>query len=108
MKQLVIGSLPQAYEVIKGMDLTVGWDSDYRQSARDALKDIPVGRMEDRIADHVEEMVRVIFFEEVHLYGGIKDKVLGFPGAFASPLINYLKVCAFSRLHPNRVPVFFL
>jgi len=44
------------------MDLTVGWDRDYRQSARDALKDILVGRMEDRIADHVEEMGKVIFF----------------------------------------------
>jgi hypothetical protein len=64
MQQLVIGSLPLAYEEIKGMDLSVGWDSDYRQSARDALKDILVGRMEDRIADHVEEMARVIFLRK--------------------------------------------
>jgi len=61
-QRLVIRSLPQAFEVIKGMDLTVGWDRDYRQPARDALKDILVGRMEDRIADHVEEMGKVIFF----------------------------------------------
>jgi hypothetical protein len=46
------------------MDLSVGWDSDYRQSAGDALKDILVGRMEDRIADHVEEMARVIFLRK--------------------------------------------
>jgi len=56
---LVIRSLPQAFEVIKGMDLTVGWDSDYRQSARGALKEIIEGRMGDRIADHLEEMARL-------------------------------------------------
>jgi len=59
MKQLVIGSLPQAYEVIKGMDLTVGWEGDYRESARQALKGILEGRMDDRITRHLEEMDRL-------------------------------------------------
>jgi putative transposase len=58
-QRFVIRSLPQAFEVIKGMDLTIGWDSDYRQSARDALKEILEGRMEDRITDHLEEMARI-------------------------------------------------
>jgi hypothetical protein len=31
MKQLVIGNLPQAYEIINGMHLSVGRESDYRQ-----------------------------------------------------------------------------
>lgn len=52
----VIRSLPQAYEVIKGMDLTPDWESDYRQAGRAALKDILEGRMEDRISDHLEVM----------------------------------------------------
>jgi len=45
MKQLVIESLPQAYEVIKGMDLTLGWEGDCRESARQALKVILEERM---------------------------------------------------------------
>lgn len=32
-RSFVIRSLPQAFEAIKGMDLTPGWESDYRQSA---------------------------------------------------------------------------
>ena len=52
----IIRSLPQAYEVIKGMDLTPGWESDYRQSARAALKEILEGRMKERISDHLEVM----------------------------------------------------
>ena len=55
-QRLVIRSLPQAYEVIKGMDLSGGWESDYRDAARDALKKILEGRMEDRITGHLEEM----------------------------------------------------
>ena len=54
----VIRSLPQAFEVIKGMDLSAGWDCDYRQSAREALKSSLEGRMEDRISGHLEEMGR--------------------------------------------------
>lgn len=58
MKQhLVIRSLPQAYEVIKGFDLD--GDGDYRESARDALREILHGRMEDRVGAHLEEMERL-------------------------------------------------
>jgi transposase-like protein len=55
-QRLVIRSLPQAYEVIKGMDLAYGWEGDYRQSAREALKEILEGRMEERISEHLELM----------------------------------------------------
>jgi len=40
------------------MDLSTGWDSDYRESARGALKGILEGRMTDRITAHLEEMGR--------------------------------------------------
>lgn len=36
----VIRSLPQAYEVIKQMNLSPGWGSDYRSAAREALVEI--------------------------------------------------------------------
>jgi len=55
-RRSVIKSLPQAYEAIKGMDLTPGWESDYRQCARQALKEILEGRMEERISEHLEVM----------------------------------------------------
>ncbi len=55
MKQrLVIRSLPQAYELIKGFDLD--GEGDYRGSAREALREILHGRMEDRVSAHLEEM----------------------------------------------------
>ena len=56
-KALVIRSLPQAFEVIKGMNLSVEeWESDYRQAGREALGQILEGRMNDWIDRHLEQM----------------------------------------------------
>mgnify|MGYP001331367716 CR=1 FL=1 len=52
----IIQNLPQAFEAIKGMDLTPGWESDYRETARGALKEILEGRMEERVSYHLEMM----------------------------------------------------
>ncbi len=58
MFQNYIRSLPQAYEVIKQMNLSPAWDCDYRLAARHALVDIPEDRMEDRLDRYLREMGR--------------------------------------------------
>lgn len=57
-QRTIIRSLPQAYEVIKEMDLSTGWESDYRHAARQALTRILEERMSFRIDLHLEEMAR--------------------------------------------------
>lgn len=61
MKQsIVIRSLPQAYQVIKEMNLdTDQWDSDYRSAGRHSLELILQGRMQERISSHLDEMARL-------------------------------------------------
>jgi putative transposase len=61
MKQsVVITSLPQAYEVIKEMNLDNDhWESDYRSAGRRSLEAILEGRMRERISSHLEEMDRL-------------------------------------------------
>jgi putative transposase len=57
MKQTVITSLPQAFRVIKEMNLgTEQWDCDYRAAGREAVRRILQQRMKDRISYHLEEM----------------------------------------------------
>ena len=56
MKQVVIRSLPQAFRVIKEMNLSEDWGLDYRYCARDALKEVLEGRMRDRIDAHLQQM----------------------------------------------------
>jgi Transposase and inactivated derivatives len=59
MKQgLVIESLPQAFEYVKGMGLSEDWESDYRAGGRRALEQIVEGQMRDRIDRHLDEMAR--------------------------------------------------
>jgi len=58
MSQDCIQSLPQAFEVIKQMNLTPEWDSDYRFAARNALVRILEDRMEDRIDRYLLDMGR--------------------------------------------------
>jgi len=58
MSQNYIQSLPQAFEVIKQMNLTPGWYSDYRFAARNALARIPEDRMEDRLDRYLMDMGR--------------------------------------------------
>ena len=58
MSQNYIQSLPQAFEVIKQMNLTPGWDSDYRFAARNALVRILEDRMEDRLDRYLVYMGR--------------------------------------------------
>ena len=55
----IIESLPQAFEVIKEMDLSCERDTDYRLAARGALVDILEERMRSRIDLHLEEMATV-------------------------------------------------
>ena len=57
-QRTIIRSLPQAYEVIKEMHLSTGWESDYRHAARGALTRILEERMSFRIDLHLEEMAR--------------------------------------------------
>ena len=54
---LVIESLPQAYKVIKEMNLSsLEWEADYREAGRRALERIIEERMKERIDRHLEEM----------------------------------------------------
>jgi hypothetical protein len=43
-----VKSLPQAYEVIKEIDFSADWESDYRTAVRQALVAIPGDGMNDR------------------------------------------------------------
>ena len=55
MKQ-VVSSLPQAYRIIKEMNLLPDMESEYRNMARTSLREILEDRMRDRIDRHLEEM----------------------------------------------------
>ena len=58
MLQNCIKSLPQAFEVIKQMNLNPEWDSAYRSSARKALVRILEDRMEERVDRYLLDMGR--------------------------------------------------
>lgn len=56
---VVIGSLPEAFKVIKEMNLDADqgeWD--YRAAGRQSLERILEGLMQERISWHVEEMAQ--------------------------------------------------
>jgi len=55
----VINSLPRAYQVIKEMNLSEGWESDYRVAGRDAVRNILEQQMRDRVSWHLDEMGRL-------------------------------------------------
>lgn len=52
----VIRSLPQAYRIIKEMELIPDGESEYRSTARESLRRILEDRMHDRIDRHLEGM----------------------------------------------------
>ena len=52
----VIRSLPQAYRIIKEMELIPDGESEYRSTARESLQRILEDRMHDRIDRHLEAM----------------------------------------------------
>jgi len=57
---VVIASLPQAYKVIKEMNLENDhWDADYRRLGRQSLATILEGRMQERISFYLDEMARL-------------------------------------------------
>jgi putative transposase len=56
-RRVVINSLPQAYEVIKEMNLDHD-DADYRSAGRQSLEAILEGRMQERITFYLDEMAR--------------------------------------------------
>jgi putative transposase len=59
-KEVIVKTLPQAFEVIKEMNLSVeGWESDYRVAGRDALRAIVEGQMRDRVSWYLEQMGRL-------------------------------------------------
>jgi len=59
-RSVVIDSLPQAYELIKEMNLdTDQGDSDYRTAGRRSLEAILEGRMQERISWYLDEMARL-------------------------------------------------
>jgi putative transposase len=55
---LLIESLPQARRIIKEMNLSPEWDSDYRSAARQALVEILEDRMNDRLDRYLDEVGR--------------------------------------------------
>lgn len=55
-RRTVIESLPQAYEVIKEMELSTEEDLDYRRAGREAVARMLEGRMENRIDLYLEEI----------------------------------------------------
>jgi len=57
-RRVVINSLPQAWEVIKEMNLDTD-ESDYRSAGRHSLEAILEGRMQERITYYLEEMARL-------------------------------------------------
>src|SRR5574340_1220862 len=57
---LVIESLPQAYKIIKEMNLSSDWDSDYRVMAKRALSEVLEDRMNNRLDRYLEEAGRSI------------------------------------------------
>jgi len=57
-QKLMITSLPQAFQMIKEMNLSTEWDSDYREAGRRALQEILQGQMRGWIDRHLEEMAR--------------------------------------------------
>jgi len=57
-RRVVINSLPQAYHVIKEMNLDTD-ESDYRSAGRQSLEAILEGRMQERITYYLEEMARL-------------------------------------------------
>ncbi len=59
-RSIVITSLPQAFSVIKEMNLDTDQnESDYRTAGRRALETILEGRMQERISYYLEEMARL-------------------------------------------------
>lgn len=58
MSRNCISSLPQAFAIIKEMNLSPEWDSDYRLAVRKALVHILEDRMEERLARYLQEMGR--------------------------------------------------
>ncbi len=57
-QRLLIESLPQAHRIIKEMDLSPEWDSDYRCAARQALAEILEDRMNARLDRYLDEVGR--------------------------------------------------
>jgi putative transposase len=57
-QSLLIESLPQAFRIIKQMNLSPQWDSDYRAAARQALRQILEERMNDRMDRYLDEVGR--------------------------------------------------
>jgi putative transposase len=59
-KEVIVKTLPQAFQVIKEMNLaTEGWESDYRLAGRDAVCAILEQRMRDRVSWYLDEMARL-------------------------------------------------
>jgi len=59
-QELVVRSLPQAYKIIKEMDLPQESDVDYRSASRDALIRVLEDRMKNRIDRYLEKTGRHI------------------------------------------------
>ncbi len=57
-QSLLIESLPQAFRIIKQMNLSPQWDSEYRTAARQALRDILEERMNDRLDRYLDAVGR--------------------------------------------------
>jgi transposase-like protein len=105
----MISSLPQAYEVIKEMDLSIEWDTDYRHAARGALVNILEERMSNRVDLHLEEMAAVAEYDRRngsysrHLLTELGDIELHIPRTRRMSAVEVIRAYARRVRHVDRM-----
>ena len=105
----MISSLPQAFEVIKEMDLSTEWDTDYRHAARGALVDILEERMRNRVDLHLEEMAAVVEYDRRngsysrHLLTELGDIELHIPRTRRMSAVEVIRAYARRVRHVDRM-----
>jgi transposase-like protein len=105
----MISSLPQAFEVIKEMDLSTEWDTDYRHAARGALVDILEERMRNRVDLHLEEMAAVAEYDRRngsysrHLLTELGDIELHIPRTRRMSAVEVIRAYARRVRHVDRM-----
>lgn len=105
----MISSLPQAFEVIKEMDLSTEWDTDYRHAARGALVGILEERMRNRVDLHLEEMATVAEYDRRngsysrHLLTELGDIELHIPRTRRMSAVEVIRAYARRVRHVDRM-----
>ena len=105
----MISSLPQAFEVIKEMDLSTEWDTDYRHATRGALVNILEERMRNRVDLHLEEMAAVAEYDRRngsysrHLLTELGDIELHIPRTRRMSAVEVIRAYARRVRHVDRL-----